>query len=307
MSGNNIRIAVASGKGGTGKTTVSVNLFHALHNFSEENVELVDCDVEEPNANLFLKGEKISEVKAGIRIPVIQKDICTYCGRCAEVCAYNAIVFVKRIPDVMVMPDLCHGCGACTLFCPERAITEKLSSIGKVNTYAMFATGEEENSTSPKKAARLVEGRLDVGATMPTPVIRAAKKQSSVDGTVIFDAPPGTSCNMVETVEEADYVLLVTEPTPFGLHDLDLAWQALVKLKKPMGLVINRADLGTDEVRSFAEERAIPVLLEIPYDERIARVYAEGKLVVQELPEFREKFIELFRRIETEMKMGVRS
>ncbi len=284
MEARPMRIAVASGKGGTGKTTVAANLFYVL-NRMKQPVQLLDCDVEAPNASIFIRGKEVAQEKAGIKIPFIDKNICTYCGTCASVCNYNALVFVKQIPELLLMEDLCHGCGACSVFCPAHAITERKKTTGYVTRFQV----------SPH--AELVEGRLSIGEAMPTPVIRAVKKSSSMRHTLIYDAPPGTSCSMVESVEEADYVVLVSEPTPFGVHDARLAYAAIRAIGKEAGLVINRAGLGDQEIYAFAREEMIPVLLEIPFDERIAAAYARGELLCQALPEYEASFQELYSKI----------
>ncbi len=280
-----MKVAIASGKGGTGKTTVAVNLMYALEDSEPGGVRLVDCDVEEPNAYIFTGGQVLETKQAGILVPEINKDVCIFCGRCAAVCNFQAIVFLKQVPDIMVSEDLCHGCGACSLFCAPRAITEAFRPMGEVRRIYI------------SEKLELIEGRLTVGQAMPTPVLRETKKQAEGHSYTIYDAPPGTSCTMVETIEDADYVVLVTEPTAFGLNDLELAYQAVKQLDKPCGIVINRSDLGDQSVLDFAADQEIDILMEIPFDKHIARAYSEGKILIKEMPQYKDQFLRMAERI----------
>lgn len=303
MTHQGFRIAVASGKGGTGKTTVSVNLLYAIKDELKDKghkITLVDCDVEEPNVVIFTGGEFELGKKSGILVPEIIEDKCIYCGVCARVCNYNAIVFVKKIPKIMVMEDLCHGCGACTRFCAPRAIKEKFKHLGDINYYKLQDYKLQDN-------VQVVEGRLNVGDTVPTPVLRDTKGEVAHEPFVIYDAPPGTSCSMVETIEDADYVVLVSEPTPFGLNDLKLAYEVVREMDKRAGLIINRSDLGTENTREFAAEVGLPLLMEIPFDRRIAEVYSRGGIVVEELPDYKEKFRRVYEYIVHGQKAGAPS
>ncbi len=268
-------IAVASGKGGTGKTTVSVNLARTVGH----GVQLLDCDVEEPNAHLFLRGSESGSDIVSIPIPEVDESLCDACGECGRFCRYHAIVSFGSSP--LVFPEMCHSCGGCALVCPQGAIHETGRRIGVVETR------ESDNVT-------LVQGRLDIGVAMAPPLIRAVKARMKNNGTtVIFDAPPGTSCPVIATLRGSDFVLLVTEPTPFGLHDLRLAVDMVRELAIPFGVVVNRMGVGDDRVHQFCREQEIPILLELPDDRRIAEAYSRGELVVDALPEYGSHFATL--------------
>jgi len=275
-------ISVASGKGGTGKTTVAVNLALALQ--IDHPVQFLDCDVEEPNAHFFLKPQIEESQDVFTLVPEIDESRCTYCGKCAQVCAYHALAVVKSA--VLVFSELCHGCGACSLLCPEKAIREVGRRIGVV-----------ESGRAGDMA--FLQGRLDIGQAMSPPLIRALKKRLDPARTVIIDAPPGTSCPVVESVKHSDFCLLVTEPTPFGLHDLELAAATAKKMDIPCGVVINRASLGKGDgkVRDFCAAEEIPVMMTIPFDRKIAEAYSRGQTILEAFPAYREKFLELFERI----------
>jgi len=277
-------ISVASGKGGTGKTTVAVNL--ALS--SGGGTQFLDCDAEEPNAHIFLKPDIKDTRKVFIPVPEIDEEKCVYCGRCAEVCAYNAIAVIKKDKSgkgsVLVFSNLCHGCGSCSYFCPEGAIKEVDKEIGEVE---IGACGPIE----------FVHGRLNVGEAMAPPVIRQIKRHINPKRTVIIDAPPGTSCPVVETIKKSDFCLLVTEPTPFGLNDLVLAEEVTRKLAIPFGVVINRADLGDEKTERYCERRNIPVLMRIPFKKEIAMAYSKGEPIVSAFPEYKKDFRGLLDRI----------
>jgi len=287
-------ISVASGKGGTGKTTIAVNLALALAKDKEKNVQFLDCDVEEPNAHLFLKPVITSSESVEIPVPKINYKKCNYCGKCAEVCVFNAIAVTKN--KVLVFPGLCHSCGACTLFCPEKAITEEGNEVGVL---------EEGKAGS----INFTHGRLNIGEPMAPPIIRKIKKKIKKDGIKgennditnhhisLIDAPPGTSCPVIESIKDSDYTILVTEPTPFGLHDLILAVEVLKKLKIPYGVVLNKCDIGDHKVEEYCKKNDIPLLLSIPLDREIAVAYSKGIPIVKINPSYEQKFIQLFQKI----------
>ena len=275
-----IVISVASGKGGTGKTTVAVNLALSLN----ENAQFLDCDVEEPNAHIFLKPEITHAQSIGVPIPQVDEEKCTYCGKCAQVCLYNAIAVVKE--KVLVFPELCHGCGGCALLCPEKAIKEVNKPIGVV---------EEGKADS----IQFIQGKLDIGEMMAPPLIRAVKRAANSNQITIIDVSPGTSCPVIEAVKDSDFCILVTEPTPFGLNDLILAVEVLRKIKVPFGVVINRADVGDKKVDEYCQKEKIPILMRIPMDREIAISYSKGIPIVEEKPDYKEKFKRLYRQVET--------
>ena len=275
-----MRISIASGKGGTGKTTVSVNLARTMG----LPVQLLDCDVEEPNAHLFLTGNKVKEEIVTIPIPQVDEALCDGCGECSRFCEYSAIVTFGTAP--LIFPEMCHGCGGCARICPLKAITEVGRRIGVVETMV------SENIT-------LIGGRLDVGVAMASPLIRAVKERLHQNVPAILDAPPGTSCPVIAAIRDTDLVLLVTEPTPFGLNDLSLAVDMVRELKIPFGVIVNRMGNGDARVHIFCQKESIPVLLEIPDDRKIAESYSRGILMVDALPEYRNLFQRLVSKITT--------
>lgn len=264
-----MKIAVASGKGGTGKTFVATNLYNVLLTRGER-VTLVDCDADAPDDLLFFTAEKVSETEVTHQVPVINKDACTWCGRCSKWCNYNAIFYVPTVKVIEVIENLCHGCGACSFACNSGAITEKPVVLGTVTSF-------RTNRGYP-----LVEARLRVNEMSPVRVIKAAIKEAGDEGFVILDSPPGTSCPFIQTVDRADYVLLVTEPTPFGLSDLRQSVETLKTLHKQCGVIINRADIGDSGVKDYLSEKQIPLLGVINYETDIARSYSEGRLITDE-------------------------
>jgi MinD superfamily P-loop ATPase len=294
-------VTVASGKGGTGKTTVAVSLALGL---AENDPLFLDCDVEEPNAALFLQPVIQEQREVGQMIPEVDLEACTTCGRCAEVCQYHAIAVVGKrrstAAPVLVFPELCHGCGSCTLNCPVEAIQEVL-----------YVTGTIERGRAG--SVEFGQGTMNVGEPMGVPIIRQLKRwmmspktrapetvvPTSNDRPIILDAPPGTACPVVEAMHGADFVLLVTEPTPFGLHDLRLAVEvARGELGLPVGVVINRDGVGDRGVDEYCAAEGIPILMRIPHDRRIAEAYSEGVPLVEALPEYRERFVTLWQQAE---------
>ncbi len=275
-----MKIAVASGKGGTGKTTVAVNLTLSVaapaRGEPSESVQLLDCDVEAPNCHIFMKPKVVSTKTVTVPIPEVDGEKCDACGECSRLCQYNAIVCLKSKP--IVFAGMCHGCGGCTLICPQQAISEVGWEIGVIDQGTVGAHCD------------FAQGRLKIGEIMSPPLIRAVKRTAKQDHLVIIDAPPGTSCPVVETVKGCDYVILVTEPTPFGLNDLWLAVEMTEAMSVPFGVVINRSDTGDNRVHEFCREQNIPILAQIPNDRRIAEAYSRGEVIIDALPEYRSQF-----------------
>lgn len=272
-------ISVASGKGGTGKTTIATNLAVALG----APVHFLDCDVEEPNAHLFLKPAMYRHLDVNLEVPEIDPARCTYCGKCQEVCQFNAIAILPAA--ALTFQELCHSCGGCFLVCPEAAVLSHNRLLGQVET-------------GYRGKIAFTHGRLRVGEALAPPLIRRVKQEAPPQGLTIIDAPPGTSCPVVTTLWGSDAVILVTEPTPFGLNDLELAVAATRALHLPCGLVINRADLGNRRVHEYAARENLQILLEIPFDREAAEVYARGGLLVEELPRWRRLMEELLAKLD---------
>ncbi len=283
-------ISVASGKGGTGKTLVATSL--ALSLKDKHRVQLLDCDVEEPNDHIFLKPVIDRREAVCIQVPKVDEGKCTHCGKCAEVCAYNAIAV---LPDrVLVFPELSHGCGACSYLCPEKAISEEGREVGVVEQ------GQADG-------IEFVQGRLTIGEAMATPVIRQVKEQANSDGLVIIDVPPGTSCPVVESIKDSHFCLLVTEPTPFGLNDLVLAMETVRELNIPLAVVLNRVGVGDKKVEEYCRKEDISILLTIPLDTEIARLYSRGVTLAEGMPELQKTFIRLGDEIMETVDEGTRS
>lgn len=272
-------ISIASGKGGTGKTTVATNLALAL----DSKVQLLDCDVEEPNAHLFIHPVFNESKIITTPVPEVDEGKCTRCRKCADICRFKAIILIGE--TVLTFPELCHSCGGCLEVCPEGAITEKGRELGVIEK-------------GHRNGMEFIHGRLRIGEAMSPPLIRQVRALTDPDRITIIDAPPGTSCPVITAMKNTDFVLLVTEPTPFGLHDLKLAFEAVKILDIPCGLVINRSDIGNDAVRDYALQEDLPVLMEIPFDRQIAEAYSKGEVLVEIRPGWKEKFLGLYHRIE---------
>jgi MinD superfamily P-loop ATPase len=267
-------VSVASGKGGTGKTSIAVNMALSIG-----NIQLLDCDVEEPNAYLLLQPETNKKEPVYTSIPKVDRGLCDSCGKCTRFCQFNAIFVGSE--KILIFPELCHSCGGCALICPRKAITWERHRIGTLN----FGSAD---------GVALVYGELEVSKPLTVPIIKAVKKQIKLGENVLLDSSPGTSCPFVETVRDSDFCLLVTEPTPFGLHDLKIAVEVLRKIGIPLGVVVNRAGIGDRRVYDYCREENIRVMLEVPYERRIAELYSKGIPFILEMPEWEEKFQKLY-------------
>ena len=279
-----MKVAIASGKGGTGKTLVSTNLFRVAQKMGYA-CTLVDCDAEEPNVHGFFPTESCCSEPFMKKIPVIDAEKCTFCGKCHDYCSYHAIVYLPPVKMIKVVDELCHDCGACFLACKHKAITEKEVLSGKITVSYLSSQ------------VSIIESRAEIGEFSPVRIIRKAIAEADNNSFVILDSPPGISCPFIATVETADYVILVTEPTPFGLNDLKLSVETLQQLDKSFGVIINRAGLGNNELYEWLNDQRIPILMEIPFDKEIAYSYSRGKLIADILPEYTDRFRELLRSV----------
>lgn len=271
-------ICIASGKGGTGKTTIATNLAVSLN----EDVQLLDCDVEEPNAHLFMKPEINHTEKVTTPVPEVDLDKCDFCGKCGEICQFSAITVIGK--KVLTFPELCHSCRGCMMVCPTEAISEKGRELGVLES---GRSGHVE----------FVHGRLRVGEAMSPPLIERVKEHIAPEKTSIIDAPPGTSCPVIVTLKHSDFAIMVTEPTPFGLNDLKLAVEAVRILQIPVGIIINRCDVGDDGVTTYAGKENIPILMEVPDDRKVAEAYSRGVMMVEIMPEMKDRFRAVYEKI----------
>ena len=270
-------VAIASGKGGTGKTTVAVNLARVACD-SGQKVQYLDCDVEEPNGHIFLRPQITASQQVTIDVPQVDSEKCTACGQCGQICQYGAIVCIKE--KVLTFEQLCHSCGGCFRVCPDDALIQKPLEIG---TIECGKAGEID----------FASGRLNIGHVRAPALIKEVKKNIRPGTLAIIDVPPGTSCPVVEAIKDADFVLLVTEPTPFGLNDLKLAVELVRELNLPFAVVINRCDIGNEDVEEYCKAEGIRLAAKVPDDRRIAEAYSSGKMIVRELPEYRNCFADL--------------
>jgi MinD superfamily P-loop ATPase len=278
-----MQIAIASGKGGTGKTTIATNLAVSLSQTGQK-VQYLDCDAEEPNGHIFLKPEIKSSEDVTVGVPEVDMAKCTGCGKCGQLCQYSAIICLKDKP--LVFEQLCHSCGGCMAICPEGAITEKQRKIG----VAEFGKSN---------GVYFGHGKLNIGAIQTPAIIRYVKQKAINGGIVILDAPPGTSCPVIEAIKNSNFVLLVTEPTPFGLNDLELAVGMVRELKLPFAVAINRSDIGNNAVVKYCQQENIKVLIQIPNDRKIAESYSRGVMIVETMPDYKQKFLKLYKDIQS--------
>jgi MinD superfamily P-loop ATPase len=279
-------ISIASGKGGTGKTTVATNLAVSL----DGNVQLLDCDVEEPNAHLFMRPDIEHRETVTTPVPEVDLERCDFCGACGELCQFSAIAVIGK--KVLTFPELCHSCKGCMMVCPQEAISEKDRELGILET-------------GMSGSVEFVHGLLRIGEAMSPPLIERVKAQIKPGKVAIIDAPPGTSCPVIAALKGSDFTILVTEPTPFGLHDLKLAVGAVRILGMPFGLIINRSDVGDTRVSEYAAREGIPILMEIPDDRRIAEAYSRGVLMVEVMPEMKARFQNLYEKIKTSVSVSM--
>ena len=288
-----MKIAIASGKGGTGKTTLATALAQA----AIEPIQLLDCDVEEPNAHIFMKPQLTEREDVTIAIPELDTARCTNCGKCGEICQFNAIVTIAE--QTMIFSDLCHSCGGCILVCPEKALQEQPKAIGTIDI---------GHSTSLHgDPITFIKGTLNIGEAMSPPVIKQVKKMADPNQLTILDCPPGTSCPMITAVKGSDFVLLVTEPTPFGLHDLKLAVETLRMMDIPFAVVVNRAGCGDNRVDDYCSDEQISLLLQIKDDRRVATAYSRGEGLLTALPEMAEQLHTLLAEIDKRVAASQRS
>ncbi len=275
-------VTIASGKGGTGKTTVAVNLAVAAA-AAGLPVTLLDCDAEDPDCHIFLRPEDLTLEPFAVEVPAFARDLCDFCGRCGEVCRFNAVAALKD--DVLIFPEVCHSCGGCWEVCPRGALKPAPRVVGEIRR-------------GSARGVAFVEGRLTVGERTPVPIIREVKRRAAKDGLTIADAPPGTACPMVAAARGSDVVLLVTEPTPFGLYDLKLAAAVARELGLSRAVFVNRAGEGEEELRAYCAAEGLEIWGTLADDRRVAELYAGAGLIVDELPRYRRVFEDLLARLD---------
>jgi len=280
-----MRIAITSGKGGTGKTTLSTGLFYVLTEYMKYKVQLLDCDVEEPDCHIFIKSPPTDSYPVTLSIPYIDPGKCTFCGKCKSICAFNAIIMLPMTKFIEVVTDMCRGCGACTYVCPEKAISEDYEEIGKV-TYHDYLSSEG-----------FIEGRMKVGKALQTRVIRETIKHAAQNGITLYDSPPGTSCPVVATVSKSDFAVMVTEPTPFGLYDLKLMTETIRNLGKKHGIVVDKAGLDFHPLYDYISAEKIPLLGEIPFRKEYAMAYSHGHILPEKYESLKQTFLDIFKMI----------
>jgi MinD superfamily P-loop ATPase len=280
-----MKIAITSGKGGTGKTTVSTGLFYVLAEENKYHVKLLDCDAEEPDCHIFIKASEHSRHPVTLSIPEISPDKCVFCGKCKDICAFNAIIMLPPVKFIEVVEDMCHGCGACFFVCNEKAIVEHSRVIGFITHYDYSSRNE------------FIEGRMNVGVSLQTRMIRETINHSGFADITLFDSPPGTSCSVIATISKADYVIMVTEPTPFGLHDLKLMAETVQQLGKKHGVVINKAGLEYRPLYDYIKDENIFLLGEIPFKKEYAKAYSMGEILPEYDPTLRNTFRAIVKQI----------
>ncbi len=280
-----MKIAITSGKGGTGKTTVSICLFHLLSKDLKHSVQLLDCDVEEPDCNIFLRADESRELKVKLSMPVIDPVKCTFCGKCKDICAFNSIIMLPPVKFIEVVEDMCHACGACSYVCEDNAIVERDNEIGSV-TFNNYHSEED-----------FIEGRMKIGKALQTMVIRETISCAGNFDILLIDSPPGTSCPVIAAMSPADYVIMVTEPTPFGLHDLKLMHETVKQLKKKYGIVINKAGLNYNPLYEYIQDNEIPLLGEIPFKKEYAASYSRGEILTESDDALRMIFLNILKKI----------
>jgi len=281
-----MKIAIASGKGGTGKTTIATNLACSIARTAKV-VQYLDCDVEEPNGHIFLKPDIDQTQSVTIGVPEVDNKLCDGCGKCGQLCQYSAIICLKDKP--LVFEQLCHSCGGCMLVCPTGAIQEKPKEVG----FTDFGSAN---------GVKFGQGRLKIGDIHSPSIIKKVKDNALTEGTVIIDAPPGTSCPVIEAIKGSDFVLLVTEPTPFGLNDLKLAVGMVRELKIPFAVVVNRSDPDERMINQYCRDENIDIIFEVVDDRRIAEAYSVGKMIVDVLPEYNKEFTFLYESVSKKLK-----